>query len=232
MKKQLPQEGLKCIACLSMLLDHAAVVLGGSLWFRAVGRLAFPIYCFLLAEGMAHTHSPKGYFLRLALAAAVSEAVYDLVLYPGRPLWQQQNVLWTLLLGALLLFCLQRRSDPWQRLAILTLSYFAAELLRVSYGGPGILLIALFGLTRGKAGAPAIQALGLLLISLSMNSLPISLLDLSVPVQLFAILAMVPISLYSGQKRTHSPLLSWGFYLFYPVHLLLLRGAQLLYRLS
>ena len=66
-RKSIPPEGLKLIACLSMLIDHAAAIFGFALKWRAIGRLAFPIYCFLLVEGVYHTRSPKKYALRLAL---------------------------------------------------------------------------------------------------------------------------------------------------------------------
>ena len=52
MKKGLSQEGLKILACVTMLVDHAALLFGGSPWLRVIGRLAFPIYCFLLVVQM------------------------------------------------------------------------------------------------------------------------------------------------------------------------------------
>ena len=51
------QEWLKGIACLTMLIDHTAVVFGLPMWLRVIGRLAFPIYCFLISEGVAHTRN-------------------------------------------------------------------------------------------------------------------------------------------------------------------------------
>ena len=88
MKKQgLSQEGLKLIACVTMLLDHLAVVviMGPMIStqhgirleiyevLRLVGRLAFPIFCFLLVEGSVHTRNPVRYGLRMAVCCLLSE---------------------------------------------------------------------------------------------------------------------------------------------------------------
>ena len=69
-----------------------------------------------------------------------------------------------------------------------------------------------------------IVLIGMVLINGIMPSANIRIFDLSVSVQLFGALAMVPIALYSGQKRTRSKAISWGFYVFYPLHLLVLLG--------
>ena len=87
MEKGLSQEGLKILACVTMLVDHAALLFGGSPWLRAIGRLAFPIYCFLLTEGIRHTRDVRRYLSRLLFAAIVSEPIYDLVLYPCVGIW-------------------------------------------------------------------------------------------------------------------------------------------------
>ena len=226
MRRFFYQEDLKLLACVTMLIDHSAILFGWSLWFRAVGRLAFPIYCFLLTEGVAHTRSAGRYFLRLGIMAVLSEPVYDFVLYGGMNPWAHQNVLWTLLLGAGLLWCMGKTERPLWKLLLLLPFALAAELLRTSYGGAGVLMIALFGLTRGTERAGFAQTLGLAVISLGMNSVPIRLFGQSIPLQLFAVAAMVPICLYSGKKRGRSRAVSWGFYLFYPVHLLVLEGIR------
>ena len=226
MRRFFCQEDLKLLACVTMLVDHSAILFRWSLWFRAVGRLAFPIYCFLLAEGVAHTRNARRYFLRLGGMALLSESVYDFVLYGGMNPWAHQNVLWTLLLGAVLLWCMGKTEKPLWKLPLLLFFALAAELLHTSYGGAGILLIALFGLTRGAERAGLAQTLGLAVISLGMNSVSIDLFGQSIPVQLFAVAAMVPVCLYSGEKRGRSRWASWGSYLFYPVHLLILEGIR------
>lgn len=91
---------LKAIALFCMLLDHMwATIVPGREWMTCVGRIAFPIFAFELAQGYTHTHDLRAYAKRLLLLAVVSEVPFDMVaggtyFYP----WHQ-NVAWTLLAG-------------------------------------------------------------------------------------------------------------------------------------
>ena len=209
-QKRIPQEWLKVIACVSMLTDHAAYVFGWALKWRAVGRLAFPIFCFLLAEGDFHTRNPKKYALRLAIAAVISEFAFDFAFF-GRLYWGHQNVMLTMLLGILALEVMKRCPNlPLKILAALPFA-FVADVLHTDYSGYGVMLVALFGLTRelpGKWPLPSVTK---------------TIFGISVPVQLFGLVSLVPIALYSGEKLTRSKAAQWAFYLFYPVHMVLLR---------
>ena len=159
--------------------------------------------------------------------AVISEPIYDFVLYSGRSPWAHQNVLWLLLLGAVMVEGMGRVKQPVWKILLIVPCYFIADALHLSYGGNGILLMALFALTRELPGGKWIQAVGMVLINGIMPSANIRIFGLSVSVQLFGALAMVPIALYSGQKRTRSKAISWGFYIFYPLHLLALYGLFL-----
>lgn len=207
MKRVFSQEAVKVTACLSMLLDHiGAVFFPGSI-LRIVGRISFPLFCFLLSEGVTYTRNPRKYGVRLAVAALVSEVPFDL-LFCGGLSWQYQNVMVTLFLG---FAALQVISQKWhivvQFVAVLGLAA-AAELLHADYGAAGVLLICLFGICRGKLW---LQILGMLVIFVSMGGR-----------QIFGLAAMIPIALYSGRKATDSKALQWAFYSFYPLHLAVL----------
>ena len=141
MNEKLPLNSLhlKLLAVVTMLIDHMGFTLfPHAVWMRAVGRLAFPIFCFLIAEGCAHTHDKKRYAGRLLLFAVLSELPFNLMCSGQWLSWNHQNVLWTLLIGALVCWAMDwperdrkcgsgcRRTPPspwassWARCAIRT----------------------------------------------------------------------------------------------------------------
>lgn len=218
-EKRLPQEGLKLIACLSMLLDHIGASILPLMGLRVIGRLAFPIYCFLLAEGMAHTRSMKKYALRLAVMAVVSELPFDLLLFGGINL-RHQNVMVTLLLGCLMVLWMGK--IPRNPLIPVIFCALAAEVLGTDYGAMGVAMIALFVLTRQREDGWLLRILGVAVLCWMIGGAGWQIGYFYVPAQMFGVAALVPIGLYSGRKVTNSKLIQWGFYLFYPVHLLAL----------
>ena len=235
-KRGLSQEALKLIACMTMLVDHLAVIIVmGSLYsthhgmrleiyetMRLIGRIAFPIYCFLLAEGSAHTHNHARYGLRLAICALLSELPYDLALW-GRITWQHQNVMVTLFLGFCALGAMKRCPNLPLKL-LLALPFAAlAEFAGGDYGAKGIMLVVLFALTRRIPHRHLAQVLGIWFVFSPNHAMFLNWMEqLSVTTQEWAVLAILPITLYDGRKVTKSKAVQWGFYLFYPVHLLAL----------
>lgn len=223
---------LKMIAVITMLIDHFAaailwnvyihpnipLVRGSSLYYlylvyrvmRGIGRCAFPIFCFMLVEGFRYTHSRKKYALRMLLFALLSEVPFDLGLY-GRPFyWQHQNVIFTLLIGLLMMITWEKLGNAIHRaqfrVPLQILSAFGwgllAYLLKTDYDFRGIALIFVFylfrytRLTQIIAGAlvmfwewPAVLSSSVLLL------------------------------FYNGKRgKGHK----YFFYIFYPAHLLLL----------
>lgn len=225
MKKGLSQEGLKLIACVTMLIDHIGAVFVPGYYayytMRIIGRIAFPIYCFLLVEGAHHTRNPKKYALRLAIGAVLAELPFDYAFFGGWTL-AHQNVMITLLLGFGALQILKRNAPMALKLLAVVSLALAAEWLNTDYGGWGVVLVAGFGIVRGMPAERLRQLIVLTAVCCAMGSARVPFFGLRIPIELFAVLAMVPIALYSGQKTTSSPAVQWSFYLFYPVHLTVL----------
>lgn len=208
---------LKLLAMTSMAIDHTgAILFPENEVLRIVGRLAFPIYCFLLAEGFVYTSSRRRYLFRMAVWGVVLEPVFDLAFYGTT--WQpvHQNVFFTLFFGLIALWLLERffPQNPVLGISLVLLPFLAAELLLTDYGGFGVLLIVLFYACRCRRIA-GLSAFALLNTGFSLTSNW---------TQLAGGLAVIPLAFYNGKRGPKLP--GWLFYAFYPAHLLLLWWLQ------
>lgn len=238
-KKGISQEGLKLIACLTMLIDHIGYELiyplyarteliyePGTLYniyllCRCVGRIAFPIFAFLLVEGIHHSRNRKKYALRLVIGALLSEIPYNL-LVSGEPFWQQQSVMVTLILGFCAVLCMEKcRSLAWKPVVVIPFAVLG-KLFMADYGWAGVALIALFALSRELYHPNLVRTGGMIVLFHYMSSYILRFGNFEIPMQVLGALSMLFIGSYDGRKITHSKAAKWGFYLFYPVHLLIL----------
>ena len=247
MKKQgISQETLKLIASGTMLIDHIGATLVLSAFYaviaaedyaaadswvslynimRLIGRIAFPIYCFLLVEGFRHTRDLKKYTGRLAIGVLLAEIPFDLALNGALFDWSSNSVMLTLLLGVLMMAGMDCFNGWWKLLAVPPF-YGIAELLQTDYAGHGILIIAMLYLTRGIPYEKLWRTFGFAVLLWFGATLPFG--GVSVPIEIFGLIALVPIFAYDGRKLTGSKWVQWAFYLFYPVHLLVLWGLETL----
>ena len=98
---------LKLIALITMIIDHVGLALfNDNAVMRNVGRIAFPLYVFVLVEGFFFTASRAKYLARLLVFALISEVPFDLGLYGYSPRWSHQNVFITLTLGMAAIICM------------------------------------------------------------------------------------------------------------------------------
>ena len=207
---------LRILALVLMLLDHLwGTVVPGNNWMTYVGRMAFPIFAFQAAEGYHHTHDFKGYCKRLALFALISEIPFNLMLMSSPIFPFHQNVMLTLLFG--LLAC--RAYDRKRFLAMVGWICLGA-ITFCDYGSLGVVTVLIFHIFRE-------QKLGQLLMLIAINYFgyegqQLLLGRMEIPVQAFAILAIIPIFLYNGEKGRGGKALQYGSYLFYPLHMLIL----------
>lgn len=203
-KNGLSQEALKLIACVTMLLDHiGAALLPQHGWLRAIGRIAFPIYCFLLAEGFHYTRNRKKYGLRLLAGMLLSELPFDLLFY-GRIYWGYQSVMVTLFIAFLMLCFLEKIPNLGLKCLAVLPFCLLAELMYTDYGGAGVLMVAFFYLTREIPRRLPVQTVGLILLCWLIGGYQVVIGPIRFPLELLGVLAMVPIGLYAGKKSTSS----------------------------
>lgn len=213
----LAQEDLKIIGWVTMVIDHLGALFFPWIGLRIVGRIAFPIFCFLIAQGVEYTTDMRKYLGRLGLCAVISEIPFDLVFYGGICLWRC-NVMVTLFIGAAVLAMLQSDRAEWIKVCSLFAGALAAWCLGADYGGLGVLMIVVFSF--GLPGWVNFVLLGLFFFFSGSETVVVD--QWVIPIQMFGLLALVPIALYGEEKRWYAPWIKWGSYLFYPVHLVVL----------
>ena len=225
---------LRALACVLMLCDHMwATIVPGNVWLTWIGRLAFPIFAFQIAEGFLHTSNFRNYAVRLLIFGFLSEIPFDLV-YSGTLFYPfHQNVMFTLLLGLLALKALDNAKQKHTTKAWLVgillaaLCCLAAAVTFTDYGALGVATVILFYLCRNFRFAWVLQLALMILFNFILfqgEYLPLTIggHTLQLQTQGFAVFALIPIWLYNGKKGVSSKALQYGFYAFYPVHLLVL----------
>lgn len=234
---------LKCIALITMLIDHIgativegilnrdypavlsndsyraylkshAMLISADQILRGIGRIAFPIFCFLLVEGFLHTKNKKKYALRLFLFALISEIPFDIAFRNTWFSFTAQNVFFTLFFGLLMIWLLdiiRQKSFTYPLiqatgyLIIIVAFMGIAYQLRVDYSSIGIAAIAAIYLLRNNRLAGSLAACLLLCIFYS-NEIP-------------CLLSVFLIGMYNGTRGLN---LKYLFYAFYPIHLTIL----------
>ena len=226
---------LHIMAMVFMLCDHLwGTIIRGNDWLTCIGRLAFPIYAFMLVEGYFHTKNLKKYVCRLLLFAVLSEIPFNLAL-GGRIFYPiHQNVLWTFLIAIGLIHWNEtaKAKRLWIRILIgaasVCIAYFGGIVTFVDYYNAGILTVLVFYFFRGKTWRHYLaQLLCLWYINCEMLGgfgYEITLFGDThfIARQSFALFALIPIWLYKGRQGYHSKGLQYLYYAFYPLHLLIL----------
>lgn len=179
-----------------------------------VGRIAFPIFCFLLAEGFVHTKDTKKYALRLFAFALLSEIPYNLAFHNAVFYPSVQNVLFTLTIGLLTLMALRYLEERGEtqnirgvalRVLAVAAGALLAYLIRSEYVFLGVAAVALLYLLRRWSTWRLLACAAVLLV-----------------VSPWTLIAYVPLWFYDGRRGGGN---KYFFYIFYPAHLLVLYAA-------
>ena len=237
-KIRLSSTALRLMALLFMLLDHLwATVVPGNFWMTCVGRLAFPIFAFQAVEGYCHTSDYRRYCRRLLIFGLISEVPFNLMLTGSWIFPFHQNVMFTLLLGLMAIRQIDKRSAATSRKEklVCSITFFLIILVSVvtfpDYGALGVLNIVAFYIIRGNSMEKVLQLFVMVAIhwfGFEGMMIPVFNSALEIPQQAFAILALIPIWLYNGEKGNGGKVLQFGSYLFYPLHMLALWLMQYL----
>lgn len=227
---------LKIIAIICMTIDHLGVCLGtvyeGGSYFlsgfmsyntytilRIIGRIAFPIFCYLIVEGFFHTRNVLNYIIRLFVFALISEIPFSL-LNRGTPFsfYQNLNVFFTLAIGLITITAMEYGKTQCKNkvinkpillficLVVIICATTFADTINCDYAGYGVLVIVIFYVFKDK---PLLITAGLLIATLLLSN----------ELELYGLLAMIPIVLHNHQK---GPSMKYVFYSYYPVHMVVI----------
>lgn len=228
--------GLHVIAMALMLCDHTwGTLLGNVRLLNDIGRIAYPIFAFMLAEGFRHTSNPKKYLIRLLLWGLVSEIPFDLItngvfFYPFH-----QNVMWTFAIALIMMMgmeAVKKKGRLWLTILGCTGLTLAGFLLGfatfVDYFGFGVLAVFVFYFFGKKTWWCLLgqlvclyyifcEGLGGLCINVELFGHTFEIVQ-----EGLALLALILIWLYKGRRGFHPKWFQYFCYAFYPVHMLLL----------
>lgn len=223
MKKIFSNFDLKILAIITMTIDHIGAIIYPNIdAFRIIGRISFPIFCFLLVEGFKHTHNRFRYFIRLLLFAIITQPIYDYAFNN-----HELNILFTFSLSFLLLSSIEfikkiinKYNKGIENYLYKTISYLLiyiiflilSIILNVDYQALGISLVLIIYLSPN------------ILLSLLLYLIIAITLDVN-NIQLYSLIAFIFIYFYNGKKGKD---IKYFFYLYYPLHLLLLKGLSIL----
>ena len=239
---------LHLMAMAFMLCDHLwATIVTGNEWLTCVGRLTFPIFAFMIAEGWHYTSSRKKYVKRMLLFALISELPFDLMVSGTIFFPLHQNVMFAFLLSMGLLWLndeAKRRAELWSgggmwlrvivALSTVILGYLMGIVTFVDYYFAGPLTVLAFYFFRGRKWWNYLgQLAALWIINVELLGgvvYPVELfgMELEIMQQGFALLALIPIWLYRGKQGPHNKALQQLYYWFYPAHLLVLALLQMM----
>lgn len=215
---------LKIFAAIFMTLDHMGLMLfPDQILFRILGRLALPIFAYMIAEGCKYTRNRKKYFAMVFGLGAVCQIVYWFV---DRSLYF--SILITFSLSILMIYALQVWSETKTAVsglsfvALVTAVWWLNQIFTIDYGFWGCMLPVFAALphkTDYDRYPVSILTLGLGLIFLA--------LDIG-GIQIFSVLALPLLLAYSGRRGRWN--MKYFFYIFYPAHLVILEAIALLLR--
>ena len=234
--KKLTATQIKVIAIIAMTLDHIAytfIAAGTALHYilHLVGKTTAPIMCYFIAEGFRHTHDKKKYFLRLLLFAVISQPVYYIYVYGTAPtsilhFMSNMSMMVSLLIAFICLLILTNSKLSITAKGLLTaITISFAQFSDWGYIIP-VWTIIFFFFNKDKYKMLAAFITATIII------LPLTFLKYYDSYAAFsfnygALLALIPIQLYSGERdRSSTPLKKkinrWFFYIYYPLHMMII----------
>lgn len=217
MKLQLNGNSLKIIAMVTMFIDHFGILIFPDIiLFRIIGRISFPIYAYLIAEGCKYTKNRTKYFLQVFTLGLICSVVF---IFIERYIFF--CILITFSLSILMIYLIDYVRKSFKRrwiLLILALvgMFFLCKYIEVDYGFFGALVPVITYLTNKKSFKFILFSISLIVLILAINN----------SIQIYCLLSLPFILLYNGERGKIN--LKRFFYLFYPCHFIVIYALSMI----
>lgn len=214
---------LKLIAVFFMIVDHVKYALPScnnqfTLYF---GRIAFPIFAFCAVQGYLHTHDLQKYFKRLIIAGIISEPTY--LMFNSLPTLQRMdlNIMFVLILGLIAIRAYEFYGKNLAGFVAVIITAIISEASYVDYGAFGVLLIFSFYIFHDSKIKTLLASTAVVCGKYLYRILIIGVGFTEYPIKnwICTLIPLLIVLLYNGKK---GPGMKWFFYIFYPVHFLIL----------
>lgn len=218
---------LKILALITMTLDHIGLLLLGNYQpLRIIGRLAFPIFAYMIAEGCRYTRNKLRCFGTIFGLGVVFQIFY--ILFDGS---YYMNIMITLGLSIPIIYCVQfakaRKTLVAALLPVAAVclllaldrlldTWLSGTNYTIDYTVAGVLLPVLISISHRRWVKLLLTGGGLLLVAAAMQN----------QTQIWALLALIPLALYDGTPGKHR--MKWLFYFYYPLHLVVIYAVGML----
>ena len=217
---------LHIIAMIFMLCDHMWATILDYEWLTCIGRIAFPIFAFLITEGYIHTSNINKYIKRMMIFAIITEIPFNLMV-SASPIYPfHQNVLWTFVISLLTLKYLNfdNVKNSFKSILIILLAIIIATVTMCDYFGAGVMMVVGFYIFRKSKFLQLLMMIYVNMILIQGYSYPIDIAGYTYyfPQQGFAVLSLIFIWLYNGKQGYHAKWFKIFCYAFYPLHMLIL----------
>lgn len=217
---------LHIIAMIFMLCDHMWATILDYEWLTCIGRIAFPIFAFLITEGYIHTSNINKYIKRMVIFAIITEIPFNLMV-SASPIYPfHQNVLWTFVISLLTLKYLNFDDvkNSFKSILIILLAIIIATVTMCDYFGAGVMMVVGFYIFRKSKLLQLLMMIYVNMILIQGYSYPIDIAGYTYyfPQQGFAVLSLIFIWLYNGKQGYHAKWFKIFCYAFYPLHMLIL----------
>ena len=217
---------LHIIAMIFMLCDHMWATILDYEWLTCIGRIAFPIFAFLITEGYIHTSNINKYIKRMVIFAIITEIPFNLMV-SASPIYPfHQNVLWTFVISLLTLKYLNfdNTKNIFKSILIIILAIIIATITMCDYFGAGVMMVVGFYIFRKSKLLQLLMMIYVNMILIQGYSYPIDIAGYTYyfPQQGFDLLSLIFIWLYNGKQGYHAKWFKIFCYAFYPLHMLIL----------